>query len=65
MDCENTYDHYQMDFDHRPGEVKKEEISRIKTFKLAKEEMLKCDLVCSNCHRVRTWNRRQTNGGIL
>ena len=50
-----------LDFDHRPG-VKK--VGNIATLKLQAgwaallEEIDKCDVVCANCHRVRTANRR-------
>ena len=26
------------------------------------EEIAKCDLVCANCHRMRTWTRGKTRG---
>jgi hypothetical protein len=58
-DCGEEYPPYVMDFDHRPGTVK--------SFNIAKErhsistlltEIDKCDVVCSNCHRQRTHQRR-------
>jgi len=58
MDCIKSYPHYVMDFDHRNGEQKIREVARMiiggwsKTKVL--EEIEKCDLVCSNCHRIRT-----------
>ena len=59
-DCHQEYPYYVMDFDHRPGEEKLFGIggatgwrSKGRIF----EEIDKCDLVCSNCHRVRTFNR--------
>lgn len=59
MDCGNSYHPYVMDFDHVRGEKK---------FNLSKagnrfsretilEEAAKCDIVCSNCHRMRTLSR--------
>jgi hypothetical protein len=47
------------DWDHRPGEEKLFVISqtpRGRTQLLS--EIAKCDLVCSNCHRMRTHRRR-------
>ena len=61
-DCGNTYPYYVMDFDHVRGE---------KLFVLGHAngnhyglvrvdaEAAKCDVVCSNCHRTRTFKRRQ------
>ena len=49
-----------MDFDHRSPEDKKFHISDI-VFYNKQEEMLeeiaKCDLVCANCHRIRTFSK--------
>lgn len=28
------------------------------------EEIAKCELVCANCHRLRTWSIRKTNGYV-
>lgn len=58
-DCGHTFHHAAMQFDHVRGE---------KLFILAngmylrsleeiEAEMEKCDLVCSNCHAVRTYER--------
>lgn len=60
MDCGVTYPWYVMDFDHRDGESKTDIVSRIANVGAAKrlrEEIAKCDLVCANCHRVRTFTR--------
>jgi hypothetical protein len=46
-----------MDFDHVRGE-KKLNLSQLRNTRLAwsrlLEELEKCELVCSNCHRIRT-----------
>jgi hypothetical protein len=42
-----------LDFDHVTG-VKKSNLSRVKSLGAAMEEAKKCEVVCSNCHRVRT-----------
>ena len=60
MDCNVTYPSYVMDFDHVRGE-KKFLLARghQKTgFNQVIAEMAKCDVVCSNCHRIRTHGRR-------
>lgn len=60
-DCKNYFPYYVMDFDHVNG-IKLDNVARFindgRTNK-AKEEMLKCELVCANCHRIRTYKRRQ------
>ena len=57
QDCGNVFPPCAMDFDHRPGEVKVLEISKCKTRTQVDLEVPKCDLVCANCHRIRTWKR--------
>lgn len=60
-DCGLWYPPECMDFDHRPGEKKLFSVSsglnRSRESVLA--EVSKCDLVCANCHRIRTKSRRQ------
>lgn len=60
-DCGNKYHHYAMDFDHIDSN-KSFNISKGIDLGFSKEKLLKeirkCELVCSNCHRVRTFNRR-------
>jgi len=60
LDCGNTFDPVCMDFDHRPGEAKKFGIARFgdRPLGVVLQEIAKCDLVCSNCHRLRTHRRR-------
>jgi hypothetical protein len=65
MDCGHEYPHFVMDFDHRPEENKLFEISRaarLVTLEQIRLEIEKCDLVCANCHRFRTWYRKTTSG---
>lgn len=61
VDCGITYHPCVMDFDHLFD--KKFQLSNARANKLSKnkilEEIKKCELVCSNCHRLRTHNRRQ------
>lgn len=58
-DCKNTFPPECMDYDHVRG-LKKTIIGRMQTWKRSAiiEEIAKCDLVCSNCHRIRTKKRR-------
>lgn len=63
QDCGKSYPTYVMDFDHRDPSQKKFEIAHRKT--LSEENLLaeiaKCDIVCANCHRIRTHERGYSN----
>lgn len=63
VDCGVTYPYYVMHFDHRPGEIKSFELSKRSTRgRVAIEaEILKCDVVCANCHAERSFQRKQQN----
>lgn len=41
------------DFDHRDPSMKDSNVSKTQISKLV-EEMAKCDLLCANCHRLKT-----------
>lgn len=58
-DCGHMYPYYVMDFDHVRG-VKRKAISDMCYINLNDvfEEIQKCDLVCANCHRERTHQRK-------
>lgn len=66
-DCGVQYIPFVMQFDHVIG-VKKFNISEWSQVDVNKEDLLneirKCDLVCSNCHAIRTWNRLKEQFGI-
>jgi len=49
-----------MDFDHRPGEVKVDSVTRLVMHppSVLSAEIAKCDLICANCHRIRTRKRK-------
>lgn len=60
-DCGVQYPSYVMDFDHLGnksftigGSAPHQSLAKIKA------EIAKCEVVCSNCHRQRTWQRQQT-----
>lgn len=66
FDCKKTYPYYVMDFDHRDAGEKLFEISQHPkgvTLEDIKSEIDKCDVVCANCHRERTFSRRGENTG--
>ena len=58
LDCHIKYPSYVMDFHHREGERKENTIAIMirqgYSFKRILEEIKKCDLICANCHRIRT-----------
>lgn len=59
-DCGNIYPPECMDFDHI-NDDKEHDVGRLvsqnRGLDLIKAEIAKCELVCSNCHRVRTRSR--------
>ena len=59
-DCGQVFPYYVMDFDHLDGEQKTSEVNRlIRSLSLSKiqREIAKCEVVCANCHRKRTFER--------
>lgn len=57
-----------LEFDHLPGSVKSANIASMvahTTYSLddIRAEMAKCEVVCANCHRIRTYNREHGNAG--
>jgi hypothetical protein len=78
VDCGGTFPPECMDFDHREGETKHPRLTYklngyrkvpISMTALAcsspivfQEELAKCDVVCANCHRIRTTKRRKARG---
>ena len=65
-DCGITFPGYVMDFDHLEGHAKIETISRLRcsgNISKIKQEIEKCDVVCSNCHRHRTHTRTLSSTG--
>jgi len=60
MDCKISYPYYMMDFDHVRGTKHSNVAELINTLskKRLDEEIAKCEIVCSNCHRARTYIRK-------
>ena len=59
MDCKEKYPYYMLDFDHVRGN-KNNNLSymvRFDTIDDIHKEVEKCDIVCANCHRKRTYDR--------
>lgn len=64
-DCGKHYHYCQMQFDHI-GDDKVDAVSRlIRSGSLVsiKLEIAKCELVCANCHALRTYGRIMTTKG--
>lgn len=59
MDCGQRFPYYVMDFDHRGDkEVLVGRLVDSLSLRRLLAEIAKCDVVCSNCHRIRTHVRR-------
>jgi hypothetical protein len=60
-DCGNCFPAICMDFDHIHSKIR----NIASMWERSKEEILveaaKCEIVCSNCHRIRTKNRKDAN----
>jgi hypothetical protein len=61
-DCKRAFPPYVMDFDHRDAKKKVGSVSRLRhagwSMSRILDEISKCDLVCANCHRIRTHERQ-------
>jgi L-lysine 2,3-aminomutase len=61
-DCKMTYPSYVMDFDHVNEGDKVMNVAKLISqdypLRVILEEIDKCELVCSNCHRIRTHTRK-------
>jgi hypothetical protein len=57
-----------MDFDHRDGSSKLGNIASLVkrwSWKRLLAEIEKCDIICANCHRIRTAQRAGWPGGKM
>ena len=63
VDCGEKYPYYMLDLDHLSD--KKFGISQFHNtttdIEIVKEEIAKCEVVCANCHRIRTYARLTKN----
>lgn len=60
-DCGVRYHPWVMDFDHRDPAAKSFVLSTASAHRRVAaivEEAAKCDVVCANCHRMRTYRQR-------
>jgi hypothetical protein len=59
-DCGGRFHPAAMQFEHRPGSAKRADLATLVgtgRAKLALSEMANCDIVCANCHAIRTYER--------
>lgn len=62
VDCGHKYPHFILEFDHKPGYRKLDNVYRVLKkygIEMAWKEVRKCDVVCSNCHKIRTNEREE------
>lgn len=65
-DCKKHYPPWVMDFDHidpstKIGHISKMFLRRMWAIERVKQEIDKCEVVCSNCHRNRTYMKGKKN----
>lgn len=64
-DCNKFWPYYVMQYDHKDHKNKEFEISKWFTHSLNRDKLFKeiekCDLVCANCHAIRSYLRMTEN----
>lgn len=68
MDCGKQFPVCAMEFDHRNSDEKSALVSQMAGrvgIRTLLEEIAKCDIVCTNCHRDRSFRRRQSRGCVV
>jgi len=61
IDCGEKYPYFVLEFDHKPEFEKIDTVYKVLTkygVEKAWEEIAKCDVVCANCHKLRTYLRK-------
>jgi hypothetical protein len=58
-DCKQSYPHYVMHFDHIGTDKEFNIADRVNHNNVSAmlAEIAKCEVVCANCHQIRTWMR--------
>lgn len=65
-DCGRTFHPVAMDYDHRGGKVKGVgQMCQSHPWPAIEAEIAKCDLVCANCHRIRTFRRNNPESEVV
>ena len=61
QDCQAYHPYYVMQFDHVGFDQKIANVNVLlssSSLQSALDEIKKCELVCANCHAIRTWKRQ-------
>ena len=61
-DCKKEFPAWMLDFDHLPEYSKRGNPARLAQrfgWQVGLEELKRCEVVCPNCHRIRTYTRAQ------
>jgi hypothetical protein len=65
LDCGRSLPYYVMHFDHLDGSIKDGNVSHMVSQGIALQKILdeiaKCELVCANCHGIRTYQRNKAS----
>ena len=65
-DCAGTFEPHQMDFDHRDPTTKSFAVMTGRAMLMSRvrllEEIAKCDVVCANCHAIRSARQAAKRG---
>lgn len=61
VDCGYNENAYALEFDHLPGTDKRRTVASTmyQSWKAIWAEIEKCEVVCANCHAIRTFTRKE------
>src|SRR5438270_9717957 len=69
QDCGGTFPPWVMDFDHREPSEKSFNVTSARAMLMSRPRLIaeiqKCDIVCANCHAVRTYTWLRANKHTL
>lgn len=61
-ECRQSFPYFVMQFDHIDPTTKRFNISQARAgtipMRVLTKELLKCEVVCANCHLLREWKRK-------
>jgi hypothetical protein len=63
VDCGYNLNPHALEFDHLPGYEKTQTVASLmyRSWERIWEEITKCEVVCANCHAIRTYERKQAD----